>query len=201
MIEVSHVTKELKKRLILDDISAVIGTGECVALTGPNGSGKTMLLRLLCGLIKPDSGTVSIPEGASFGVIIETPAFLENESAQYNLEYLAAIRKKIGPEQIEKYLKLFDLYDVREKPVKKYSLGMRQRLALCQAFMEDPDILLLDEPFNALDSENVRVLTEEIGRAKQAGKTVILASHGTIPEGCGVDRTVSLLEGKIVQEN
>lgn len=200
MIEVKQVTKVLKQRKVLDGISCAFSEGECVALTGTNGSGKTMLLRLLCGLIRPTEGEVAVSAPYSYGVIIETPAFLENESALYNLRYLAAINRKIGDEEILRYLKLYSLYEVKDKPVKRFSLGMRQRLAICQAFMEDPDVLLLDEPFNALDRENLAVLASEISRAKEDGKIVVLASHGRIPDDCGVDRVIYLEEGKIVDE-
>lgn len=113
------------------------------------------------------------------------------------MKYLAGINNKINDDEIEKYLKIFNLYDVRMKKVKTYSLGMKQRLALCQAFMENPDVLLLDEPFNALDDKNLAVVCEQINLAREAGKIVVIASHGIISPDCHIDYTIKMSEGKL----
>lgn len=199
MIEVINASKKIKDKCVLEDINITFSEGECTAITGYNGCGKTMLLRLLCGLIKPTAGEVKNSEEYSYGVIIENPSFFMHETALYNLKYLAEINNKIDEATILEYLKLFHLYDVRNKTVKAFSLGMRQRLALCQAFMENPDVILLDEPFNALDEENLEIASRAIADMKKKGKIIVIAAHGVVPELCGVDRVVKMKEGKIVE--
>ena len=158
-----------------------------------------MLLRTVCGLLHPDSGTVHCPENTTFGVIIENPSFVENETAWQNLVYLAKINHVIGREQIETALRAVNLFDDKDKKVKRYSLGMKQRLAICQAIMEDPDVLLLDEPFNALDPDNVRAVERIILEEKQKGKIVIVAAH-MIDQNLDhlFDEVITMAEGRIV---
>lgn len=197
MIKLENVTKKLKGKTVLSGINLELHQGECVAVVGHNGCGKTMLMRMMCGLIKPDSGNV-ITENYRYGVVIENPAFLMNETAMYNLNYLASINRLINRHDIENVLKEYNLYDVRDKKVKTFSLGMKQRLALCQAFMENPDVLLLDEPFNAIDDKNLQITYDNIRKNKAAGKIIVIATHGVIPKECGVDKVIRMNEGKIL---
>lgn len=199
MIELKNVTKKIGDKTVLDGVSLTLNEGDCVAVTGYNGCGKTMLLRTVCGLIKPTEGSITYERDYYFGVIIETPSFFLRESALYNLKYLASINKRIGEERIVEYLKLFNLYDVRNKRVGKFSLGMKQRLALCQALMEDPDVILLDEPFNALDDDNLKVAASVIKELSASDKIIMIASHTPIPTDCGVNRTVRMNEGRIAE--
>ena len=122
-----------------------------------------------------------------------------HETALYNLKYLANINKTIDENTINEYLKIFNLYDVRNKKVSTFSLGMKQRLALCQAFMENPDVILLDEPFNALDEENLKIACENIYKQKEKGKITVIAAHGEIPNECGINKTIKMNNGEIVQ--
>lgn len=177
MIVLKDVTKILGEKIVLSNISLEFYKGKFYFLKGHNGSGKTMLLRLICGLIKPTSGKIDYNNNYTYGVIIENPAFLENETAFYNLKFLAKINNKIGDDVIIRYLELFDLLQEKDKKVKTFSLGMKQRLALIQALMEDPDVLLLDEPFNALDEQNMKATMKELKEEKLNGKTIIVASH------------------------
>lgn len=197
MIRLENVTKKLKGKTVLSGINMELHQGECVAVVGHNGCGKTMLMRMMCGLIKPDSGNV-ITENYRYGVVIENPAFLMNETAMYNLNYLASINRLINRHDIENVLKEYNLYDVRDKKVKTFSLGMKQRLALCQAFMENPDVLLLDEPFNAIDDKNLQITYDNIRKNKAAGKIIVIATHGVIPKECGVDKVIRMNEGEIL---
>ena len=144
MLAINNVSKTLKGKTVLKSIDLTIETGEFVLLKGHNGSGKTMLLRMLAGLIAPDEGSVEVGENTTFGVIIENPSFLLSETALYNLKFLASINRVIGEEEILHLLKRLHLYEERNKRVKTFSLGMKQRLALVQAMMEEPDVLLLD---------------------------------------------------------
>ncbi len=199
MIKIKNATKELKGKEVLKNINLELNEGTCIAITGHNGCGKTMLLRMICSLLKPTSGVVEYEKDYSFGVIIETPNFFLNESALYNLKYLANINKTINEDIILDYLKKFNLYDVRNKKVKTFSLGMKQRLALCQAFMENPDVILLDEPFNALDEENLKIASNYVSECKDNGKIIVIAAHGAIPSECGVDKTIKMNDGSITE--
>lgn len=176
MIKFKNVSKILKNETVIDDISFTFEKGKTYLLKGHNGSGKTMLLRLICGLITPTTGLISKSEH-SYGVIIENPTFVETETARQNLNFLASIQKKINMEQIEEALKKVNLHQFADKKVKKFSLGMKQRLAFCQAIMEDPDVLVLDEPFNALDEENFHLMIETIQQLRK-DKLIIIAAHG-----------------------
>ena len=182
MIYVKEYGKTIKGKQVLKNINLTFEEGRLYLLKGHNGCGKTMLLRAICGLIAPDQGEVACDDMYDFGVVIENPTFLENETAFYNLKYLADINKKIGKEQIEKYLKYFNLYDFRNKKVKSFSLGMKQRLGITQAVMENPDVILLDEPFNALDEESYRIVFDYLIKLRKEGKLVIVAAHSVDKE-------------------
>ena len=160
--------------------------GRIYGIVGDNGSGKTVLLKLICGFMKPDSGTVTvngkvIGKDADFpentGIIIEAPGFLPNYSGMKNLEYLASIRGKIGKEQIESAMKTVGLDPSSKLRVGKYSLGMKQRLGIAQAIMENQQLLILDEPMNALDKDAVEEMRKLFLRFKASGKTMLIVSH------------------------
>lgn len=160
--------------------------GRIYGIVGDNGSGKTVLLKLICGFMKPDSGTVTvngkvIGKDADFpentGIIIEAPGFLPNYSGMKNLEYLASIRGKIGKEQIEAAMKTVGLDPSSKLRVGKYSLGMKQRLGIAQAIMEDQQLLILDEPMNALDKDAVKEMRKLFLSFKASGKTMLVVSH------------------------
>ncbi|UOE94741.1 ABC transporter ATP-binding protein [Alkalihalobacillus sp. LMS39] len=198
MIKINNVSKRIKNQDILKNINLDVNSGDLIMLHGHNGSGKTMLLRLICQLIRPTSGTVTYEGTPRFGVIIENPNFFQNETAYYNLKYLASIKKIIGNEEIHKWLKTFNLYDVKDKKVKAFSLGMRQRLAMCQAFMENPDILLLDEPFNGIDDKNLKIIYDVLTREKKQNKIIVVASHVKIPISGLVTKEVCMSDGEII---
>ena len=199
MIKLNQISKTIRGNDVLKDINLEFNKGEVILLHGHNGSGKTMLLRLLCDLIKPTNGKVEKSSSLRFGVIIENPTFFQHETAFYNLKYLASINKIIGDEEIEAWLKVFNLYDKKDMRVRKFSLGMRQRLALCQAFMEDPDVLLLDEPFNGVDDDNMQAIYRVIEGQKAKGKLIVIASHVKIPVDGLVTRAVKMSDGQIVE--
>lgn len=200
MIRVNHAYKEIKKKQILNDITLTLQKGHCYVLKGHNGCGKTMLLRLLCGLIRPTSGEVTVSDpDVRFGVIIENPTFLDRETAEYNLRFLANINRLVGEKEIENELQRFDLFEKRKDKVKSFSLGMKQRLALVQAVMEDPDVLLLDEPFNALDQKNLQKAISLIEECKNEGKLIVIASHGNPLDGTDiVDQVITMDNGSIL---
>jgi len=197
MIEIVNVTKEIKGKKVLKNINLKFKKKEMILLRGHNGCGKTMLLRLIAGFIKPTVGEVRGIDNCKFGVIIENPSFFLNETAFYNLKYLAKINNIISEDDIIESLKQFGLYEVKNNKVKTFSLGMKQRLALCQAFMEDPDVLLLDEPFNAIDDENMDKVINLLNNFKAKGKTIIVASHGDV-KGCNFDKILKMSDGEII---
>lgn len=184
-IEVQNVVKRFRDQVVLKNVSISFEKGQIHGIVGRNGSGKTVLFKCICGLMHPEEGVilvngkrvgrdVDMPE--DIGAIIEAPGFLPNYSGYKNLRFLANIRRKIGKEEILNVLKTVGLDPESRKHVGKYSLGMRQRLGIAQAIMEDPEILILDEPMNGLDNAGVdiRALLLEL---KAQGKTILLASH------------------------
>ena len=202
MLKADKITKVLKGNEVLSNISYTFENGKIYLLTGHNGCGKTMLLRALCGLITPESGEIICDKKCNFGVVIETPKFMENETGYFNLCYLASIRNIINKDTIKENIKLFDLDNVKNKKVKTYSLGMKQRLGLCQAVMEDPDIILLDEPFNAIDEENLNRIYEILNGFRDKNKIIIIASHGIVDRNkLMIDETIVMDKGKILKEN
>lgn len=164
MIEVKNLTKDFKETKALDNVSLRFAAGKIHGLIGRNGSGKTVLLKILCGFMAPTSGEVlfdgkpALPGALreSMGIIIESPGFIGSKSGFVNLWYLASLRKRITKEQVRQAMETVGLDPASKKAVRKYSMGMRQRLGIAQAIMEDPAVILLDEPMNGLDNQGVK---------------------------------------------
>ncbi|MCX2829679.1 ATP-binding cassette domain-containing protein [Bacillus pseudomycoides] len=184
VIEVKEFTKVIKNHTVLKNINLGLEKGKIYGFQGKNGSGKTMLLRAICGLIKPNKGEVFVNQKKldnnfpdSIGLLIEYPGFLPSYTGFQNLKLLASIQNKINDEHIKGVLTQVGLEPTDKRKVRKYSLGMKQRLGIAQAVMENPDILVLDEPTNALDKNAVKIVRELLLHLKQQGKTIIIASH------------------------
>jgi len=185
-IEVQNVVKRFRDQVVLKNVLISFEKGKIHGIVGRNGSGKTVLFKCICGLMHPEEGVilvngkrvgrdVDMPE--DIGAIIEAPGFLPNYSGYKNLRFLANIRRKVGKEEILNVLKTVGLDPESRKHVGKYSLGMRQRLGIAQAIMEDPEILILDEPMNGLDNAGVQDIRALLLELKAQGKTILLASH------------------------
>ncbi len=185
-IQLKHVDKAYKNQTIFKDLNLAFEKGGSYGIMGHNGSGKSVLLKLMAGFATADAGRVVIDgkvlkkdmdfiPGA--GVVINSPEFMNHMSGMKNLLYLAEIRKRISRTDVENILKTFHLYEARDKKVSTYSLGMKQRLRLAQALMESPDILLLDEPMNALDKDGVALVKSILTEHIRQGKTLIFTSH------------------------
>ncbi|WP_330635460.1 ABC transporter ATP-binding protein [Frisingicoccus sp.] len=185
-IIVEHVYKSFGMEQILTDVSMKVLPGKIFGIVGNNGSGKTVLMKCICGFLQPDSGIVRVngkivgkacdfPE--DLGVIIETPGFLPNLTGYQNLKILASLKGIIGKKEIQEVLLQVGLDPDMRKPVGKYSLGMRQRLGIAQAIMEKPKVLILDEPFNGLDKTGVGHMRDLLQELKGQGKAILLASH------------------------
>jgi len=184
MIKIQNVTKSFKKKTVLDNISGSFEKGKIHGIIGRNGSGKTVLLKCICGFLAVDTGTIlvdgrkvshSCPQ--DIGIILESPGFVENMSGFKNLKMLASIRNQIGKEEICNVMEKVGLDADEKKAVRKYSLGMRQRLAIAQAIMESPKLILLDEPMNGLDKSGVAEIRNILLNLKENGITILLASH------------------------
>lgn len=185
-IELERIRKSFGREEILKELTWQVEEGAVYGIVGNNGSGKTVLMKCICGFLPVTSGMVRVggrvigletdfPE--SLGVIIETPGFLMNLSGKRNLEILADLKKQIQEREIIRTMKQVGLDPELKKPVARYSLGMRQRLGIAQAIMEDPRLLVLDEPFNGLDRNGTREIREILLDQKKHGKTILLASH------------------------
>lgn len=199
MIKVSDLSKIIDKKTILHNINISFEKGKIYGIVGRNGCGKTMFLRAICGLITPTKGMVEYKHDTAFGALIESPGFMFEHSGLFNLQYLASLNNKVDNATLITLLKEFDLYEARNKAVKKYSLGMQQKLGIIQAIMERPDVILLDEPFNALDKDSLEFVKKKLEYIKSEGETIIiLASHdkSTVDEIC--DELINMEEGTIV---
>jgi ABC-2 type transport system ATP-binding protein len=186
MIQIKNVSLTINKTVILKSVCASFERGKIHGLIGRNGSGKTMLMKCICGFVKPSQGEIfvdgeRIGKDCDFpkntGIIIETPGFIPYYSGYKNLKLLAGLNNKIGKQEVREAMEKVGLDPDLKRHVKKYSLGMRQRLGLAQAIMEDPELLILDEPMNGLDKDGVNDMREYLLALKMQGKTIIIASH------------------------
>lgn len=186
MIKIRNVSKRFKYLEIFDDISLELPKGKIVGLVGENGSGKSVLLKMLCGYSKPTSGLINVYGETlgvnrdfpnSVGVLINDSHFIKNYTGMENLEYLINIRKQTDKTFINELIQIFDMERNIHKHYKSYSLGMKQKLRIIQAFMEQPNLVLLDEPFNALDKRSTMVLVDLIKRYINEDRIIIFTSH------------------------
>lgn len=187
-VEVQGLYKQFGRQMVLQDVSFQLESGKIHGLVGDNGSGKSVLLKCLCGILPWERGMIRI-QGKEMhpgkgtppllGLVIEHPGFIGSMSGWRNLKYLAGIRGIAGDAQIKASLEQVGLLHEAKKPVKKYSLGMRQKLAIAQALMEAPDIYLMDEPFNGLDKTSTAAIQKLFMELRAQGKTFLLVSHHT----------------------
>ena len=208
MLKLEQVTKGYQGNPLFADVDLTIQKGDIVGITGPNGSGKSVLFKMICGFIHPDAGTITVrneqlgptrrfPENV--GVIIDRPGYIAHKSGFENLKQLAAIRKVITDADIEQAMRIVGLQPGNRQKVKQYSLGMKQKLAIAQAIMEQQDILILDEAFNALDHDSVLRLRELLLSFKKEGKTIILTSHNQQDIDALCDAVYRINQGRLEQ--
>ena len=206
-IRVEHYCKTIKKVTILDDVTITFESGKVYGLKGKNGSGKTMLMRAISGLILPTSGAVYINDQQlgkeisfppSIGMLLENPAFVNNYTGFKNLKVLASIQNRINDDKIRKAIEKVGLDPDDKRTFKKYSLGMKQRLGIAAAIMEEPDIVILDEPINALDEAGALLIRDILSELKQKGSLIIIDCHDTEELEFLSDEIYEIYEGKIV---
>lgn len=206
-LKIINLTKIIKGNTILDSISLEMESGKIYGIQGKNGSGKTMLMKAICGLIRPTSGEVWINGerlGDKYdfpmdtGALIENPGFLRNYNAFDNLKFLAEINEKANKEDIENILNEVGLKEVGNKKYKKFSLGMKQKLGIAAALLENPDLIILDEPTNALDEESIHKLRNILVKRKEQGALIIVSSHDKEELEILSDKIIKMESGKII---
>lgn len=206
-IQVNDIVLRFKKDILLDHVSYQCEHGKIHGIVGRNGSGKTLLMKCICGFIRPNEGHIyvrdkEIGKDIDFtpdtGIIIETPGFIPYYSGYRNLKVLAAINNRISRKDIENAMYQVGLDPTMKKRVATYSLGMRQRLGIAQAIMEDPSLIILDEPFNGLDKHGVEEMREYFLSLKKKGKTILLTSHNTEDIEYLCDTVVEMDHGKFI---
>ncbi|MEG2656911.1 MAG: ATP-binding cassette domain-containing protein [Clostridium sp.] len=204
-IHIENVTKKINGNIILDNINLSLDRGKVYGIKGKNGSGKTMLFRAICGFIKTE-GTITVggePVGMdgtyakNVGVLLENPGFLPSYSGFKNLKYLAEINNKIDDKQIKGTMTALGLNPEEKKSFKKYSLGMKQKLGIVQAIMENPEVIILDEPINALDEDSVKKVNTIIRELKSQDKLILISNHNNEELEGICDEIYTIDNGKI----
>lgn len=206
-IKIKNLSKKIKDNIILNDINVNFSYGEINGIIGINGSGKTMLFKTICGLTNYTSGEIyvfnKLIKNGEFpddtGIIIESPGFLPNYSGFKNLQILASIKNIISDDDIRYFIELVGLNPNDNRPVKKYSLGMRQRLGIAQALIEKPKLLILDEPMNALDESGVNLIRKIFLDLKDKGITILLASHNKDDINTLCDNIYEIKNGNLIK--
>ncbi|WP_051962801.1 ATP-binding cassette domain-containing protein [Geobacillus sp. FSL W8-0032] len=185
-IQLNQVSKSFKGETILENVNFSVERGKIYGIIGPNGSGKSVFFKLICGFLLPDQGSV-IVDGevlgtnkrfpSNFGIIIDRPGYIAGKTGFENLKALALIRNQIDDDKIKQTMRMVGLNPESPQKVKHYSLGMKQKLAIAQAIMEDQQTLILDEPFNALDADSVETIRNSLRKFREEGRTILLTSH------------------------
>lgn len=206
IVRVQNVSLKIKDAIILQNIKLDFLSGNIYGLVGRNGSGKTMLMKTICGFVPVTEGKIMVFDkeigkkdqfAENTGFIIETPGFLPNYTAYQNLAFLSSINGKINKKRIYEILEQVGLSSAGQKKVGKFSLGMNQRLGLAQALIENPDLLILDEPFNGLDNDGVKQIRALLMELRDKGKTIIMASHTQEDIDLLCDKVYKMDKGKI----
>ena len=208
-IEITNLKKVIKGTIVLDDINYTFSGGRIYGLCGKNGCGKTMLMRLIAGLIYPSSGTIRIKDKVlgkdisfpeSVGMLIENPSFLNDYPGKQNLEMLAGLQKNVDKAEVRRVLEQVGLDPDDKRKFYKYSLGMRQRLGIAAAIMGSPELILLDEPINAIDTDGVQEIRAIIRGLSAENRIIIVASHDKSEMDYLADEKIYMSEGRLIKE-
>ena len=199
MLELRQIKKSFGQKLVLKNVSLLAKPGELIHISGINGSGKSTIFKIITGLLKADSGEIRLGENDVVGALIENPDFLEYESAMSNLHFLANLNKRFNEKEVRGLLRYFMLDPDDPEPIAKYSVGMRQKVGIIQAVMENQNIILLDEPTRGIDQESISLFVAMLKKLKQQNKIVVVASHDQIKE-LNYDRRFILHHGILQDE-
>lgn len=210
IVELKNVSKTLKKQRVINDVSIKFTTGKIYGIIGRNGSGKTVLLKMICGIFTPDTGSIlfdgeetikktGVPKNTR--ALIENPEMINELSGYENLKLISEIQKTISDEDIYKSLELVGLKGEEHKKYKDYSLGMKQKLGIAQVIMEDSDMIILDEPFNGLDEASVEKMRKLFSNLKKENKIIIIATHIKEDIEKLIDDLYRIDDGKLIHEN
>ena len=182
MLELKQIKKSFGQKLVLKNVSLLAKPGELIHISGINGSGKSTIFKIITGLLEADSGEIRLDKNDIVGALIENPDFLEYESAMTNLHFLANLNKRFNEKEVRGLLRYFMLDPDDPEPIAKYSVGMRQKVGIIQAVMENQNIILLDEPARGIDQESISLFVTMLKKLKQQNKIVVVASHDKINE-------------------
>lgn len=199
MLDIKDLSKSFHKTIVLNHLDLKIGKGDLIYIHGINGSGKSTLFKIICDIMKADHGDIVLSDDIHIGALIENPGFLENETIHFNLKFLASLKNNYHPEKIQTLCQKFQLNYQSRMKLKNYSLGMRQKVGIIQAIMEDQNFILLDEPTRGLDQESVDMFCELINQYHEDGKTIIIAAHEYLKE-IHYTKTFHLINGTLKED-
>lgn len=199
MLKITGIKKSFGRKSVLKNVSMIAKPGQLIHISGINGSGKSTIFKIVTGLLEADSGKVELDHGDVIGALIENPSFLEYESAMTNLHFLANLNHRYNEKRVRSLLQQFELDPDDSQAIAKYSVGMRQKVGIIQAVMEEQNIILLDEPTRGIDQESIGQFLTLLNRLKQENKTVIIASHDQIDE-INYDQDLTLQNGILLNE-
>lgn len=199
MLKITGIKKSFGRKSVLKNVSMIAKPGQLIHISGINGSGKSTIFKIVTGLLEADSGKVELDHGDVIGALIENPSFLEYESAMTNLHFLANLNHRFNEKRVRSLLQQFELDPDNSQAIAKYSVGMRQKVGIIQAVMEEQNIILLDEPTRGIDQESIGQFLTLLNRLKQENKTVIIASHDQIDE-INYDQDLTLQNGILLNE-
>jgi len=199
MLHIHHLTKSFRHLTVLNQLDFNVEKGDLIYIHGINGSGKSTLFKIICDILKPDTGDICLSDDAHIGALIENPGFLENETLAYNLRFLASLKHQYDETKIQTLCSQFQLNFHNHNKIKNYSLGMRQKAGIIQAFMEEQNFILLDEPTRGLDKESVLVFCQMINKFHQEGKTIIIAAHEYLQD-IHYTKIYQLIDGKLYED-
>ena len=182
MLELKQIKKSFGQKLVLKNVSLLAKPGELIHISGINGSGKSTIFKIITGLLEADSGEIRLDKNDIVGALIENPDFLEYESAMTNLHFLANLNKRFNEKEVRGLLRYFMLDPDDPEPIAKYSVGMRQKVGIIQAVMENQNIILLDEPTRGIDQESIGLFVAMLKKLRQRNKIIVVASHDQINE-------------------
>ena len=182
MLDIKDLNKDFHKHSVLKQLSLHLEGNELIYIHGINGSGKSTLFKLICGILKPTSGTIEKKKDLQIGALIENPGFLENETLAYNLRFLASLNNHYDQQYIEELCQQFHLDFHSRMKLKNFSVGMRQKAGIIQAIMEKQELILLDEPTRGLDQESIHIFCQIINQLHQQGHTIMIAAYDYLPD-------------------